>query len=284
MSGDGGYRYIRFERPDEAIGVVTLNRPEKRNAFMPAMVDEVRSVIELLGNDLTAKVVILRGAGPAFSSGWDLEEARKEQSRIAGDPSKIMFGEVNVQFTGPVPALLRSLWEAPIISIAAVQGYAIETGLVVALNCDLVVAADDARFFWRPLGGAGMLWHQWPWTIGMRKTKEVLLLGEYVSGKEAAAMNMINRSVAADVLDAEVMTLAKKIAKRPREFNYLDKTVTNQAFEAMGMRTACNTSGIAHVLSHLTSPSMEFNKTASEGSNEDVRTLLDRRADPKEGK
>ena len=280
MSIKQEYTFIKVEQPEAGITVITLNRPEKRNALNRQTIEEIGGVLETLQQDLTAKVVILKGTGPSFSSGWDLNAARDESVDVRNDPSKVMFNELDIQFFGPVAKVLRMLWESPVISIAQIHGYAIESALALALTCDLVFAADDARLFWRPLGGAGMLWHLWPWTIGLRKTKEMLFMGEYITGKEAAEMDMINRSVAPELLDGEVMKRARRIAERPREFLYLDKTAVNTAFEAMGMRVTCNSAGLSHTLSHLTTPSVELANKSAEGTIKDMREALDQRASP----
>ncbi|MBI4318124.1 MAG: hypothetical protein HY675_06515 [Chloroflexi bacterium] len=129
--------------------------------------------------------------------------------------------DIGVQLLGPLTQLLRYIWELPIIAISQMHGHAIESGMILGLTCDLAVAADDAGFLWRPFGGAGMLWHPWPWTIGMRKTKEILLMGDYITSKEAAEMEMINKSVPPAELEDEVMRMARNVARRPREFNVL---------------------------------------------------------------
>jgi enoyl-CoA hydratase len=274
------YKYIKFERPEEGIGVIILNRPHKRNALMEPMVSEMADVLRSLMTDITAKVVVIKGEGPSFCSGWDLDAQKEEAQETQSDASKLMFQELETQFYGTFPRFQRLLWESPIVSISQVQGYAIESGMSLALTCDLVVAADDARFFWRPVGGAGMLWHLWPWTVGLRKTKELLFEGNYVLGKEAEQMGMINKSVPLESLDEEVMRRARRIAEKPREFLYLDKVSVNTAFEAMGLDIACKSSAIAHILSHFTVPSMGLRKKLEKGTKGEVREALDRRASP----
>ena len=125
-----------------------------------------------------------------------------------------------------------------------------------------------------------MLWHLWPWTIGLRKTKELLFEGNYVTGKEAEEMGMINKSVPLEALEDEVNSRANRIAKKPREFLYLDKVSVNTAFEAMGIHEVCKDSAIAHILSHLTVPSIDLRQKLMKGTKEQVREDLDRRASP----
>lgn len=276
MASIQNYRFIKFEQREEGIGLITLNRPEVLNALTDPMVEEITSVLETMELDLSSKVVIIKGEGPSFSSGWDLGVAG-EMMRVRTDPSKLMFDELRVQLFSPLRKLLRLLWESPVISLAQVHGYAVESGIAIAMMCDLVIAAEDARFLWRPIGGAGMLWHLWPWTIGLRKTKELLFKGEYVTGKEAEQMGMINKSVPLESLEEEVNKWAGRLAERPREFLYLDKVSTNRAFEMMGLHTACEAAVITHVLSHETKPSTELNKKFLEGTTKEVIEALEKR-------
>lgn len=280
MNRKKDYKFIKFEQTTEGLGIITLNRPHKRNALNEPMAKEIEYALNSLQNDAASRVVIIKGAGPSFCSGWDLD-AQKEQAQHTNlDASKLMFQELETQFYGPLASVLRILWESPLISIAQVQGYAIESGMALALNCDLVIAGEDAKFFWRPVGGAGMLWHLWPWTIGIRKTKELLFEGDYVTGVEAEQMSMINKCVPLAGLDEEVMRRAKKIAAKPKEFLYLDKVSVNTAFEAMGIHVACKASAIGHILSHLTVPSLGLRDKLAKDDRKEIRRTLDRRASP----
>jgi enoyl-CoA hydratase len=274
------YKYIKFEQPSDGLTAITLNRPDKRNALHEPMAKELEIALKSLELDPAAKVVVLKGEGPSFCSGWDLDSQKAEARETLTDASKQMFQELETQFYGTLANVQRILWESPVVSIAQVQGYAIESGMSLALNCDLVIAAEDAKFLWRPVGGAGMLWHLWPWTIGLRKTKELLFEGNFVTGPEAEQLGMINKCVPLEDLNGEVQRRATRISQKPREFLYLDKVSINNAFEAMGMRLACNTSALSHVLSHLTVPSAGLRDRLAKGTKEEVREILDQRASP----
>jgi enoyl-CoA hydratase len=280
MGSEQDYKYIKFIKPKEGVSTISLNRPEKRNALNDQMTKEIESALTSLLSDPTARVVILKGEGPSFCSGWDLDAQKEEAQATQSNGSKLMFQELDNQFFSTLADIQQLLWESPIVSIAQVHGYAIESGLALALKCDMVIAAEDARLLWRPVGGAGMLWHLWPWTIGLRKTKELLFEGDYVTGIEAEQLGMINKSVPLGSLDEEVNRHAMKIAQRPKEYLYLDKVSVNQAFEAMGLHLACKSSAVAHILSHLTGPSMDLRKKLEKGTKKEVRDILDRRASP----
>ncbi|MBI4321565.1 MAG: enoyl-CoA hydratase/isomerase family protein [Chloroflexi bacterium] len=273
-------KFIRFERDDEGIGVLMLNRPEVLNALNTPMLEEIQHVLEGARLDLSLKVLVIKGEGPTFCSGFDLREYRETlcDDRARGDASRIMFDELRLQQFSPIREVFRLLWESPVVSIAQVQGYCVESALAVAMMCDLVIAADDARFFWRTIGGGGPAWHLWPWTIGLRKTKELLFAVEYVTGEEAAQMGMINKSVPVEELDGEVKRWARKVARREREFLCLDKMATNKAFEMMGLFSALDNAVLAHLLSHLTEPSRALEGKARGGTAGQFRESLEARA------
>jgi enoyl-CoA hydratase len=280
LSTKNNYQFIKHEQLAQGLSAITFCRPEKRNALNDQMVDEIGDVLQTLRLDTTARVVILRGEGPSFCSGMDISFQKEQAQSVAPDATQIMFKELEIQFYGPMPRVLKLLWDSPIVSIAQVQGYAIESGMGMALTCDLVYASEDAKFFWRPVGGAGMLWHLYPWTIGLRKTKELLFEGNFVTGKEAEELGMINKCLPLESLPAEVEKHARRIAEKPREFLYLDKMSVNNAFETMGLDSSCRTSAVGHILSHLTTPSTDLRQKIMKGSVHEVREAMDKRASP----
>lgn len=281
MSISRNYKFIKFRREGE-IAWLALNRPEVLNAWNDAMVNEMINVLESVRKDLSCKVVVIKGEGSSFCSGYDLQEAKKkarDNSRV--DASAIFFDEALTQYQSRVRELYRLLWESPVVFIAQVHGYVVESAIGMAMMCDLVIAAEDTKFFWRSIGGGGLLWHLWPWMIGLRKTKEILFRGEYVTGKEAEQMGMINKSVPLEFLEEQVNKWARKVAERPREFLYLDKIAANKAFEMMGLNNACDSAVLAHIISHLTEPGREMGRKFEESATKrEVKRALETRASP----
>lgn len=267
MANSDHYEFIKLKREGK-IGWLTLNRPEVLNAWNEAMLDEMISALESMSQDLSCRVVIIKGEGPSFCAGLDLRDAKKRARDRSHDASAILFDEATLQYQSRVRRVSRLLWESPVVAIAQVHGYVIESAIAMTMMCDLVIAAEDARFFWRSIGGGGLLWHLWPWTVGLRKTKEILFRAQYVTGKEAEEMGMINKSVPLESLEEEVNKWARKVAERPREFLYLDKMATNKAFEMMGLNTACDNAALAHIVSHLTEPSRELERKLAEAPTE----------------
>jgi enoyl-CoA hydratase len=239
------YTQILFEKGN-GIGRITLNRPEKLNALTSVMMKEFNDALDQIERDSEIKVVIIKGAGRAFSAGHDLNELGHEEPFAIDNP---VFKDRKSNYKTTFGELFR-LWEIPQPIIAQVHGHCLVWALKIAMNCDIVVAAEDATFGYRPLGGAARLDSLWPWLIGMRKTKELLFTGEYFSGKKAAEMGMINYAVPLEKLDATVNEMAQKMAKLPLEILSLNKAAVNRCFEIMGIREGVAYSLELHSMAH----------------------------------
>jgi enoyl-CoA hydratase len=176
------------------IAIVTLNRPSKLNALNRELRTAFCHTMQALREDGEAKVVIITGAGRGFCAGLDLkelgEDASKERGTVVRDTTNISF--VNVIENMQVPV------------IAAVNGFAITGGFELALACDMMLAAESARFADTHarvgvMPGAGMS-ARLPRAIGLRKAKEMSLTGNYLSAREAERLGLVNRVVADDRL------------------------------------------------------------------------------------
>jgi enoyl-CoA hydratase/carnithine racemase len=197
------YEHIVFEQ-DGAVAYVTMNRPKKRNALSLEHLQELISCFEELGESREASVVILRGEGPAFCAGHDLSEM------IGRDPGfyRHLF-DICCE-------LMETIQEIPQPVIAQVHGVATAAGCQLAATCDLVVAAEEARF--ATPGVKIGLFCSTPMValsraVGQKKSMEMLLTGEFISAEEALAEGLVNRVVSADDLETETRSLAEKIAE-----------------------------------------------------------------------
>jgi enoyl-CoA hydratase len=184
---------------------ITLNRPRVLNAMNRKLWDELNDVLDSIQNNDQAKVIVMTGAGRAFSTGADLKESRDR------DPSEYRAYLEMLQET--TRKILR--FEKPII--AAINGYALGSGYELALACDIRIAADDAqigspeaRVSSSATGGSFRLLQQ---LVGPGKAKELLFTAENISGIEAASIGLVNRSVPSDRLLSETMALADKISR-----------------------------------------------------------------------
>jgi enoyl-CoA hydratase len=204
---------------DNGIATVTLNRPEKLNALNREMRGMFCRAMQELGADPAVAVVIITGAGRAFSAGLDLNELGAEGLRETG----------GVTFISVVERM-----EAPVI--AAVNGYAVTGGFELALACDIIIAAETAQFADTHarvgvMPGGGMS-ARLPRAVGVRKAKELSLTGNYLNARDAERLGLVNRVVAADQLMAAAVELARQIVGADQRVVRQMKRLINLATEA----------------------------------------------------
>jgi enoyl-CoA hydratase len=219
----------------EGAAWLTLNRPDKLNALDGSMVDQLRSRLDDAVRDDRARVVVLRGAGRAFSAGYDLSD-------------------------GPSGARPADDWHA---ELTRDLGGALD----LALACDLVVAADDARFGVPEIRyGSGPVTLLLPFVIGQKKANELLFTGEDVDAPEAERLGLCNRVVPRAELDAAVAELVAKIAPTPLPVLRLTKLALTRAYEAMGFRGAQHANlDLGAILNALDTPEQrEFDRIAAQ--------------------
>lgn len=215
-SAAGDYEDIIYEKCEDGIARVTINRPEVRNAFRPRTVAEMIDAFADAREDQAVGVVILTGAGPdAFCSGGD-QKVRGEAGYVGGDN----VPRLNVL---DLQHLIRYL---PKPVIAAVAGYAIGGGHVLHLVCDLTIAAENARFgqtgprvgSFDAGYGAGLLAR----TVGQKKAKEIWFLCRQYDAQAALEMGLVNTVVPLERLQDEAVSWAREIlALSPTALRFL---------------------------------------------------------------
>lgn len=199
------YEHILVDRQADGVVTLTLNHPENLNAMSAEMGDEVTALVKELKEDQTARVLVLTGAGRAFSAGGTKGNL---QSRTVGGANREAPKVFYKKFL-----TLRQL-EIP--TIAAINGPAVGAGFCVALACDMRVAAANARMgltFVRLGIHPGMAGtYTTPRIVGMAKACEVIFTGKLYTGEEAFAMGLVNRVVPQEKVMDEAMSLAREIA------------------------------------------------------------------------
>jgi enoyl-CoA hydratase/carnithine racemase len=213
------------------VGRLTLNRPERANALTQGMLGELQRALDGFEHDRDIRAVIVRGAGSAFSSGFDLKEQMERRPRGTEQWRPLLRNDFD--------ATMR-FWHFPKPTIAAVRGACLAGACELALACDLTVAAPDA-FFGEPelKFGAGIVTMILPWIVGPKVAKEIILLGDDRIGAERAlALGMVNRIVPADELDAAALAVAEHLAVMDPNLVKETKRAINAAFEARGMLQA----------------------------------------------
>lgn len=236
---------------------LTLNRPEKLNAISAEMVGELREGLRRAAADDAVKVVVLTGAGRAFSAGYDIAEEVESEIEGADQWHEVLSEDV---------AMTMELWALPKPTIAAVRGWCLAGACEVAMACDLLVAAEDARFGEPEIRyGSGPVTLLMPFVLGQKKTNELLFTGDAIGAEEAERLGLVNRVVPAEELEAAVEELVRKIAPTPLPVLRLTKVALTRAYEAMGLREAVNANlDVSAVLNAADTPEQrEFDRIAA---------------------
>ncbi len=233
-----------MERDEAGVVTLTLNRPEKKNAISRAMFEELIDVFDEVAASRDDRVLVITGAGDAFTSGADL---------TAADAGAVTEGAGAALHSMRVVgrAALR-LHDLPKPTIAAVNGAAVGAGCNLALGCDLIIASEDARFseiFARrglslDFGGSWVL----PRLIGLHKAKELAFLADVVSAEEAARLGIVNRVVPAADFERVVDDLAHRVAAQPPMQLSITKKLLNQSL-SVSMAEALEFEDVAQSLS-----------------------------------
>jgi enoyl-CoA hydratase len=209
---------------------LVLDRPKVLNALNHDLVEAIDRAIDEASADPTVRVVVIEGAGRAFSAGYDLNE------------------EVDVVIEGPLQwrdllardiAVTMKVWDCPKPVIAQVHGYCLAGALELAMACDLIVAAEGTKLGEPEIRyGSAPVTLLMPALLGQKKTRELLLTGDLIDAAEAERIGLVNRVVPAERLADEVDELADRIARTPPEVLRLTKQMLNRASEAAGLREA----------------------------------------------
>jgi|SRR5215469_1865101 len=226
------YKFIVVEDAASSVRRIALNRPEKRNALSNALRGELFDALRKADLDQSIGAIIIKGNGKCFSAGYDLAQVPGEPL-----PRHVSPGE------GVWPRHLVDgwfeMWDMATPLIAQVHGYCLAGGSELATACDLVYCADDAQIGYPPVRAMSTpdcAYH--PWLMGMRRAMEMMLTGDSISGSEAAEFGFANRAFPAARLEGEVLAIAERVAKIPRDLQALNKRVVHRAMEVMGVRAA----------------------------------------------
>lgn len=258
------YERILYGIIDNDIAKITMNRPEKRNAQDPLMLEELQDAFVEADLDEDVRVIILAAAGKDFCSGHDeTPNGTEARGPIVGRAMATKLTGVAAKFKREQYRDLRlghTLRNVSKPTIAMVQGNCFGGGWIVAAMCDLIVCTDDCKFI-DPLGSFGIagneiLFH--PYDIGFRRAKEVLWTGDAISAQEAKQLGMVSRIASRDKLEEETMALARRIAMSPPVAVGLVKRSINQAQDLLGQRNAWEYHMLIHQLSHASDEQKEI--------------------------
>lgn len=221
---------IKYEKSDR-VGVLTLSRPERVNAINRTMLGEIQQVLDAVEADSEVSVLVVTGAGNAFSSGFDLKEQMEAQPQGVEVWKKILRDDFD-----PV----ARFWSLSKPTIAAVRGACLASGCELALCCDITIASEDAIFGEPELKfGAGIVVMMLPWITGPKQAKEIIFNGlDNVSAAEALRLGIVNRVVPNGTDLAAAMAMARHIAVIDPVLVQQTKLAINRTYRIMGMDEA----------------------------------------------
>ena len=225
------YETLLYEGPEDGIGVVTLNRPQRANAMSRPMLRDLDDLCGRLTDDSQLRCVIVTGAGSVFSAGFDLKDQAEARPQGVAQWTEILEADFKA---------IMTFWHLPKPTIAAVNGAALAGGFELMLACDLAVAAADAVFGEPELKfGAGIVAMVLPWFVGPKLAKGMIFTGEDKLGAaEALRLGLVNRVVPAGEVMGAAMELARKLSRMDPMVLQRTKLALNRSYEIMGLQDA----------------------------------------------
>jgi enoyl-CoA hydratase len=247
--------YAKEDFEEGSMVTLTMNKPETLNALNIEFSREIDDALTEVEQDDDVKVVVFKGAGKAFSCGYDLGRVYfvygggtgkpEDKSRRPSQRSRLAYDRWRSES-------LRRIFLMNKITIAQVHGYCIGGGLYMSLCCDMTIAAEDAQIGHseQRLGFSGAM-YVFPIEvalIGQKRARELLLTGKLIDGTEAERIGLVNQVVPADQLDAETRKLARAMTLLPRDGIAIGKATARLAYDSMGLSSAFGQGYIGHTL------------------------------------
>lgn len=232
---------------DGAVGWLVLNRPEKLNAMNAQMLADFSATLDRLNADDAVRVIVIRGAGRAFSTGYDIER------RPEGAPHRDAvedFDRLKLNIDR-----FRALWDGPKPVIAAVHGYCLAGATQMCVFADITVVAEDARIGLPkiPVGG-GYITPLWAWLVGPKRAKQMAFTsGSSISGSTAVDWGWANYAVPEAQLWESVTELANDIARTPAPILRMKKHSVNRIMDLQGFSASAMFGAETDALLHMDS-------------------------------
>ena len=276
---------VLVDDPIPGVRRITMNRPEKRNSLIHPLRGAILQSLREADADPDVRVMIVRGAGPSFSAGYDLAGGNE------GYELPFFTAGGDGQWPRHVTEGWMSIWDLAKPVIAQVHGYCLAGGSELATCCDLVYIAEDAQMGYPAtrFGVGDMHFHAW--FLGMRRAMEMMVTGDSITGVEAVAEGWANRAFPAEDLEGEVLEIAGRIAQTPPEVVQLNKRAVHRQMEVMGLRTGIrqgtelcalgtHTQAMADFMAGVRSKGLTDTLSDRDGAYGDYRTAEDQPTAP----
>jgi len=247
--------YEKEDFEEGSMVTITMNKPETLNALNIEFSREIDDAFTEVEHDDDVKVVVIKGAGKAFSAGYDLGRVyfvygggtgkKEDTSRRPSQRARLAYDRWRSES-------LRKIFLLDKITIAQVHGYCIGGGLYMSLCCDMTIAAEDAKIGHseQRLGFSGTM-YVFPIEvalIGQKRARELLLTGKLIDGTEAERIGLVNQVVPADQLETETRKLARSMTLLPRDGIAIGKATARLAYDSMGLSSAFGQGYMSHTL------------------------------------
>jgi enoyl-CoA hydratase len=256
------YQHIRYET-ERGRARIVLNRPEKHNAISAIMHRELHEALWSADDDPQVHAVVIKGAGASFCSGFDLGGYGPGKRR-GGRSLRDTFDDDAWQVErGQRMDITPFDMHKPVI--AQVHGHCLAGGTVIALYCDMLICADDARIGFPPVRDLGAPpSHMWLYNVGPQWAKRLLLTGDTVTGTDAATIGLALKSVPPDLLEAEVEQLLDRLSLIDHHLLSANKRIVNLGLELMGARTLQRLAAENDARAHLAPGTAEYFRRVEE--------------------
>ena len=270
------FNTLRIDQPAEnpRSARLLLNRPERLNAINDETPRELRAAVDWANANPEVHVIVVEGAGKGFCGGYDLAHFGEgqidhpcQQEKTPWDPM------VDYAYMKRNTEDFMALWRSPKPTIAKVHGAAVAGGSDIALCCDLLVMADDARIGYMPTRVWGCpTTAMWTYRLGSARAKQLMFTGDVIDGRKAADWGLASESVPFAELEAATLRLAQRIAGVPSSHLAMHKMVVNQIMLTMGLEQAQSMATVFDGITRHNPEGMWFRRYAqAEGFKEAVR-------------
>ena len=217
------------------VATLTLNRPDRLNAIVPALIADLDAALDRAEADDAVHALRLRGAGRVFCAGYDIDWG--SEAMLEGEADAPWDPIRDYQNMSRFVRAYMRLWDSPKPVIAQVHGFCVGGGTDFALCSDLIVCAEDAYIGYPPARVWGSpTTSMWVYRLGLERAKRLLLTGDALTGRRAVEWGLASEAVPAEELDAAALALAQRVALLPRNQLHMMKLLVNQAYEQMGLR------------------------------------------------
>jgi enoyl-CoA hydratase len=264
---------VLYESGDR-VATLTLNRPQRLNAIVPKLIEELNAALDRAQGDGEVRVIRLRGAGRSFCAGYDIDWGAEVMQQVdaEGPWDPILDYQTMSRY---VDTYMR-LWRSPKPVIAQVHGFCVGGGTDFALCSDLIVCADDCRIGYPPARVWGSpTTAMWIYRLGLERAKRLLLTGDPIDGKRAAEWGLASQSVPEGELEEAGFALSRRVAQLPANQLQMMKLLVNQAYEQMGLSVTQLIGTLLDGAARHTPEGTEFTRKAMEDLG---RTIAERDA------